>query len=265
MDFLKKNYEKVLFGVVLIGLSVAVAFLPVKIRSEKQNLDEMRNRLLSPKVQPLTNVDLSFATGVLKRASSPVVVALGEPHRLFNPMPWQKTTDGRLVKKDDKNLGPQAVAVTDITPLYLKLTLDSVQVADSPRYVIGIERQAAPTRSQQAKRQSYSKLNEKGDVFTPREVVGSADNPTALILELTDGTRVELSREQPFRRVDGYMADLKYPPENKTWADKRVNETIGPIAGETYKIVAIAKDEVILLAPSGKKTSIRYNAVPEQR
>jgi hypothetical protein len=211
MDFLKKNYEKVLLGAVLIGLAVAVAFLPVKIRSEKQNLDDMRNSLLRPKVQPLTNVDLSFATSALKRASSPVVVAFGEPHRLFNPMPWQKTADGRLVKKDDKNLGPQAMVVTEITPLYLKLTLDSVQVADSPRYVIGIERQAAATRALQAKRQSYSKLNDKNETFTLREVVGPADNPTALILELSDGTPVKLSREQPFRRVDGYMADPSPP------------------------------------------------------
>ena len=46
MDFLKKHYEKVLLGVVLLGLAVAVAFLPFKIASEKQKLEDMRNRLI---------------------------------------------------------------------------------------------------------------------------------------------------------------------------------------------------------------------------
>ena len=61
MDFLKKHYEKVLLGVVLLGLAVAVAFLPFKIASEKQTLEDMRNQLIHPKVKPLTNLDLDPA------------------------------------------------------------------------------------------------------------------------------------------------------------------------------------------------------------
>ena len=48
-------------------------------------------------------------------------------------------------------MGPEAVVVTKITPLYLILTLDSVETnVDNElgaRYVIGVERQAAAARA----------------------------------------------------------------------------------------------------------------------
>ena len=39
---------------------LAVAFLPFKISSEKQKLEDMRNTLIHPKVKPLTNLDLTI-------------------------------------------------------------------------------------------------------------------------------------------------------------------------------------------------------------
>ena len=131
MDFLKKHYEKVLLGVVLLGLAVAVAFLPFKIASEKQKLEEMRNQLIHAPVKPLTNLDLSLPDKVLKQAAAPTRVDFSRPHRLFNPLPWQKAADGRLIKVVDANIGPNALVITKLTPLYLKLTLDGVTAMDS--------------------------------------------------------------------------------------------------------------------------------------
>ena len=129
MDFLKKHYEKVLLGVVLLGLAVAVAFLPFKIASEKQKLEDMRSRLIHPKVKPLTNLDLTLPDTVLKRVAAPAMIDFSAPNKLFNPMPWQKAADGHLIKVDATNIGPNAVTITKMVPLYLKLTLDSVTVA----------------------------------------------------------------------------------------------------------------------------------------
>jgi hypothetical protein len=42
MDFIKKNWEKVLLGVVLVGLTVAVALLPLKVASEREALKTKR-------------------------------------------------------------------------------------------------------------------------------------------------------------------------------------------------------------------------------
>src|ERR1019366_2840560 len=100
MDFLKKNYEKVLLGVVLLGLAVAAAFLPFKIANEKQKLEDMHNALIHPNVKPLTNLDLTVPDSVLKRLATPTMVDFSPPNRLFNPMPWQKAVDGRLLKVD---------------------------------------------------------------------------------------------------------------------------------------------------------------------
>ena len=92
---------------VLLGLAVAVAFLPFKIASEKQKLEDMRNQLIHPKVKPLTNLDLTMPDKVLKRMATPAMVDFSAPNRLFNPMPWQKAVDGRLIKVDATNVGPE--------------------------------------------------------------------------------------------------------------------------------------------------------------
>jgi len=94
MDFIKKHYEKILLGVVLVGLAVAVAFLPFKIAAEKQKLDELVTTSTHPRVKPLTNLDLSFADNTLKRMGTPMLMDLTTSNRLVNPMPWQQTKEG---------------------------------------------------------------------------------------------------------------------------------------------------------------------------
>ncbi len=263
MDFLKKHYEKVLLGVVLLGLAVAVAFLPLKIANEKQTLLNMRQQLINPKVKPLTNLDLTVPDNTLKRVAVPVTLDFSAPNRLFNPMLWQKAADGHLIKADESNIGPKALVITQIIPLYLKLTLDSVTTLGSePRYVIGIENEAAANAHDRYKRQKFCSPQEKTELFTLRGVKATP-NPTnvVVLLELNDTRkRVELSKDQPFRRVDGYMVDLKYPPESKTWKNRRVGAKL-PFNGEEYNIVAISEDEVVLSAKSNqKKWTVKYNA-----
>jgi hypothetical protein len=263
MDFLKKNYEKVLLGVVLLGLAVAVAFLPFKIASEKQKLEDMRNALINPKVKPLTNLDLSLPDRVLKQAAVPAVVDFGPPNKLFNPMPWQKTADGRLIKVDGTNIGPNALTISKMVPLYLKLTLDEVTVTDSgARCKIGVESETALTLKDR-KKQKYCKLGDKNETFAVRDIKAPPDNPTnaTVVLELNDTRqRVELTKDRPFRRIDGQMVDLKYSPENKIWTARRVGALLG-FSGEEYNIVAITENEVILSAKSNsKKWTVKYIA-----
>jgi hypothetical protein len=265
MDFLKKNYEKVLLGVVLLGLAVAAAFLPFKIASEKQKLEDMRNQLIHPNVKPLTNLDLTMPDGVLKRMATPAMIDFSPPNRLFNPMAWQKAVDGRLIKVDATNVGPYAVTIAKMTPLYLTLRLNEVTVIDSgARCKIGVENETA-VNLKDRKKEKYCKLGDKNEVFTLRDVKGLATDPTnaTVVLELNDTRqRVEVSKEQPFRRIDGYMVDLKYAPESKTWTSRRAG--VGaPLSfnGEDYNIVAITENEVVLSAKSNqKKWTIKYTA-----
>jgi hypothetical protein len=263
MDFLKKHYEKIILGVVLIGLAVAVAVLPFFISSEKEKLDQMKSAVLHPKVKPLTNLDLTLPEQTLKRLASPAVIDFGPPNRLFNPMPWQKAADNRLIARE--SVGPSRVVVTNITPLYLVLTLDSVNLSDAgPKYVIGIEKQAAASAGQRNKRQSLCSTNPptKNDTFTMLEVKGKPDEPSQIVVQLNDtGEKAVITKEQPFRRVDGYMADLHYDLEKKVWHNRRANSP-PPLTfnGEEYNIVAINQNEVVLSAKvNGKKWAVKAN------
>ncbi len=263
MEFLKKHYEKILLGLVLILMAVALALLPFFISSEKDKLNDMKSAVLHPKVKALTNLDLSGPEQTLKRLATPAVIDFSAPNRLFDPMPWQKTAEGRLVLRE--SVGPSRVVVTNITPLYLELTLDSVNTSDpaNPQYVIGIEKQAAATPSQRRKTQRLCSMNppSKNETFTMLEVKGKPDDPSQITVQLNDtGEKAVISKDKPFMRIDGYMADLHYDLEKKNWTHQRVNSPPLTFNGEEYKIVAINQNEVVLSAKqNGKKWPIKAN------
>jgi hypothetical protein len=266
MDFLKKHYEKVLLGAVLLGLAGAVGFLFFKIASEKEELERKETELTKPRVTPLPELDLGAYQAVLQRLGASALLDLSVPHKLFNPMPWQKTADGRLIKLDANNVGPKAVVITKLNKLHFELTLDTVSVEDSvPKFLIGVKREAAPNLRDRAKTTRYCKVGDKNDLFLVKEIRGPQDNPTNVVVVLNDtGEEAVLTTDKtnPFRRVDGYTADLKYGPENRILGTNRRANTPPPLTfnGETYDIVAINKNEVILKARSNqKKWSIPYN------
>jgi hypothetical protein len=264
MDFLKKHYEKVLLGFVLLGLVAAVSYLPFKISADKQALDEKRTQLIPKSVKPLTNLDLTIAENALKRVASPAILSFGPPNKLFNPMPWQQKTDGSLVPAT--SVGANAATVTNIIPLFLKITLDNVTVSDvGAKYMIGVQREAALRPADRNKKETYCALNAKNDTFSLREVQGNPEDlgSLKLVLELNDTLeRATVSTNQPFQRVDGYTADINYDPENKKWTKQRVGAKLS-FNFEDYNIVAITQNEVVLSAKSnGKKWTIKYNAAP---
>jgi len=269
MDFLKKHYEKLILGLVLIGLGVAVAFLPFKISSERQMLQDLTTTIVKRPVKPLTNLDLTIQENMLKRMATPALVDFSSSNKLFNPMPWMQTKDNppRLIPSN--KAGPNLAAVTNITPLYLKLSLDGVNMSadsNSAAYVIGITREAAAKVSDRAKKTTYCRINEKKDKegFILVQANGPLDNPTNVVLELLDsGEKVTLTRETkdvPYKRVDGYAADVSYPPEHlPPWKNKRVGDVLR-FNNEDYKIVAINPNELILSANSNqKKWTIKSN------
>jgi len=254
MDFLKKHYEKLILGIVLVGLVVAAGFIPFKVANERKELEEKRTSLIPRSVKPLTNLDLTLPQTSLKRVAEPTILNFSSPHRLYNPMPWQKAANGQLIKYDDSHIGPKAVVINKLTPLYLVITLDNINISDSgPRYVIGVQKEAATQATQRIKKETYSKLNDKNDTFILRKVEGPAENPTKLTIELNDtGEMAVVTKEQPFKRVDGYMADLKYDPEKQTWNNCRVGRVLR-FNGEDYNVVAISSNEVVLSAKSNQK------------
>ena len=260
MQFLKKNYEKILLGLVLVGLVVAVVFLLFLVSSEKQRLEELRNSIINRPVKPLEAPVLTAQEGLIQRATLPVVLDLSTTNRLVNPLRWQKSANGQPFISES-GPGFKILQVIKSTPLYFTISLDSVTLSDSgARYAIGVDQQAGA--KPKGKRQFYVSVGEKKEPFILREAKGPADNPTALVLELTDtGEQGSISKDKPFRRVDGYMVDMKYPPENRTFQNRRIDSTIF-FGGNEYKIVAITQDEVVLSAPNQKKWTIKFSAAP---
>lgn len=259
MDFIKKNWEKVLLGVVLVGLAVAVAFLPLKIKSEKDDLEAIRVQILNPKVKPLEPVDLAGPEALLKRSSTPLVLDFSAGHKLFNPVLWQKTAEGGKIKvQSGKEIGPDALVVVKTTPLYTIVSFDNVTTNETgARYTIGIERQAADKVRDRGKRPSFISADSKSDAVKLITVKGPPENPTELVLELADTLeRISISKASPYKRVDGYLADLRYPPENKPWTARRKDDKL-TFGGGDYNIVAISETEVVVSAGSGKKTTVR--------
>ncbi|HEV2208060.1 MAG TPA: hypothetical protein VG167_04750 [Verrucomicrobiae bacterium] len=257
MDFLKKHYEKIVLGIVLVGLAGAVVFMLFYISNEQQRLTEMSDSVTHPRVKELTNLDMTLSEQALKRVATRVSLDFGPPNRLFNPGAWQKTADNRLIPRE--NVGPAALTVTNIQPLWFRLSLESVEAVEGGyKYVIGIENQADPIPAHRYKKTTYCKLNEKTDMFTITEVHGKPEDPSELVLMLKDsGDKVVVKKDKPYERVDGYSADLAYPLENKTWPTRRVGALL-PFNGEEYNVVAINKTEVVLAAKSnGKKWTIK--------
>jgi hypothetical protein len=266
MDFLKKNYEKLLLGIVLVGLIGALGFLPFFISAQKQSLEDKKNSVRPVNVKPLTNISLMVSEAALKRAASPAMIDFGPPNRLFNPMPWQRAADGHLIPV--AKVGPTALLLTNVRPMYLTLTLESVNtdVSGAPTYIITMEK-PANTGVGKSRNQYSCTPTAKNKVFSVVEVKGKPEDPTELILMMEDTKeRAVVSKTKPFERIEGYMADLRYDPEKKKWDNCRANSRISPplaFNGEEYNVVTLNKDEIVLSAKSnGKKWPIKANPSP---
>ncbi len=260
MQFLKKHYEKILLGMVLAGLIGVLVFMLFYIAADKQAMEDKINSVINTPAKPLVDLDLTTNSAAMTRLQTPLALDFETGNKVFNPFEWVKTPDGRLVRKSTST-GPQMVVVTGITPLYLVLTLDSIATNElGARYVIGVEKQAAPTAAKRRKQQRYVSVGEKpNDTFALLEVKGPPENPDALIVKILDsGETATVTHDKPFRRVDDYMADFRYDPEKKVFRARRANDKVS-FGGTDYLVVEVAQNELIIADQSNqKKTSLPF-------
>jgi hypothetical protein len=264
MEFLKKNYEKVLLGVVVLGLTAAVCALPIIISGKRTALKDLSDKKTHPHVKPLPPLDTAVEDAALQRAQISVRLDFTSKHNLFNPVLWQKQSDGRLLKIATGNeVGPGAVEVVGVNPLYLVLTYGTNSESG---YQISIERQGA-ARDKRNSSTIVSRENNRSEILSLRDVVGPPDKPTELVIELKESNEIiHLMTDKPYKEVQDYTADLKYPLEqNRVWHGQRVGNVL-TFAGAQYKIVAITANTVVLSAQSNnKKTTITFNPASAQK
>jgi hypothetical protein len=259
MQFLKKHYEKFLLGFVLAGLIAVLVFMLFYIATDKQSMEENVNSLIHPSVKPLPDLNLTTNNTAMERLKSPYTLDLETGNKVFNPFEWQKTLDGRMVRK--ASLGAKIAHVTKIEPLYLELSLESVQTNEfGVRYVVSVEDQSAKSASKRQKQRRFVSMGDKpNDIFSLETVKGPPASPESLTLKLVDsGDTATIGPGKPFRRVEDYQADISYEPEKKTFRDRRVGDRMA-FGGTVYQIVEINSHEVVLADLSNqKKTSLPF-------
>jgi hypothetical protein len=258
MDFIKKNYEKVILSLVLLGVVGALIALPFVIQADKNDMSAMTDTVVKHNVKPLDPLDLTPQNNLLNRLQNPYELDFENTNKLFNPLTWKKNADGDLIKiTTGHEIDAEAAEVTKITPLYLILSLESVETNVEVRYVIGIERQFIASRSQRHQT-TVASVGEKKPLFTITQAKGDPAAPDELLLKLADsGETVSISKGKPYQRADAFTADLKFDPEKKTYPNRSVGAQL-TLGEETYNIVAIHQNEVILLDQSNQKKTILH-------
>jgi len=262
MEFLKKHYEKLILSVVLLGLAVVVATLPLKVSKERENQEARKQALIGAPVKPFPPVNLSTNQAVLEKVKTPIKFEISGKHNLFNPVPWEKRPSGELVKiQTGRETGIEAMKVLGTHPLQMIVKLDDVSASDTNaiKYTVTVIRETdkTPRNSRALAKGATSPIG------TIREVIGAPENPTSLLFRLPNGTDVTISKEKPYTEIIGYSADLAYPLTGWTKKDARVGEQIPtPIGNDFYKIVAIKQDQVIFSAKSNQKQTPINSAEP---
>jgi len=259
MQFLKKNYEKILLGLVLAGLIGVLVFMLFYIASDEQAMNDHANIVLNPSATKLPDLDLTTESNAVLRMQSPYVLDFENSNKVFNPMEWRKAADGTMVPV--ATLGAAYVVVTNIQPLYLILALKSVTTNEfGTRYLVTIERQAEKSSSKRRPSDRYVSVGDKNDVFSLLAIKGSPENPDALTVKLLDsGETISVLRNQPYKRVDAYTADFLYNPEKKVFLGRRAGDKIY-FNNTNYDVVDVGPDELTLLDESNqKKTTLRFS------
>ena len=268
MEFLKRNYEKILLSVVLLGLAVVAFWLINQVVNEKENLDKMITGDGGPTHKKISPADTKAAQATLARVKNPGEFTLPLEHRLFNSMKWVRQPDGKIQKitSSDK-FGIPALKITNIKPLFLLISFDSVSdPTGNPRYVVGVTRQAAiEPKYRKGIQKNYGPTTrfviDTNLTLTMKEIRGAPAEPSALILELIEAgvepAEITVTKETPFQKVAGFEVDARYDLENKIFTGRRLNDPLF-FNGETNNIVAITNNQVVVSSQYGKRFTLKY-------
>lgn len=254
MQFLKKNYEKILLAAVVLAALAVVAYLPILVSGEKKQLDEKESSLVTRKPKLLPPLDLQPYQVLSARAQTKV--ELDMTNKLFNPVRWQLDKNGQLFANPAGG-EIEKLQVTKLSPLYFVVSLVTVNPSAGPdmptHYGIGLQHEAALLPTQRSRKTTFVPLNFTTNGFTVLSAEGPEEDPTRITIKLEDlDKEVTITKDQPFKSQEGYTIDLRYPPEQRSMANRRVGDVVS-FGGETYKIIDIKESEVVLLQQSNQK------------
>lgn len=256
-----QHYEKLLLSAMLVVLAVAVWFLWSESERENQKLQQVSAPPARSKTKGVEGVDLGLSQSLLQQARNPAPLELAGPHNLFNPVRWQRRPDGLLVKiQSSKDAGPEALRIEAVRPVYFSITVERTAGWGSCYMAVSNE-MLNPAR--QASVYIYPGLTNRTNVsrfFVLRDVRNPTNDPE-WVLELTNPPSeaertVVVKEDKPYRRIEGWEADLFYPPGSRRFTKVRPGTNWSlRLEGEDYKVVAVSEQAVVL---SGRLNEQQY-------
>jgi len=260
MEFLKKNYEKLVLSVVLLSLAVAAALLPSWVATEKARLGKILKWESETPPKELKPINLITNETALRRLKRPEPVRLLGVHNVFNPVQWKRMPDGNLIKVvTGEEIGPGALKITEIRPLNLIVAYDGVTTGDLVQHRIKVTREADKSSGKRSPTtRPITAVGNRNDIFAVKEIKPKED-PQEFVLEMLDSKQtIVVTKDKPYISVAGYAADLRYEPEKLPFPNRRVEDKL-VFSGDTNKIVAITETAVTVEALSNtKRTTIVY-------
>ena len=257
MDFLKKHYEKLILSVVLLVVAGTAFWLTQKVDSVRTQLAEQLKQSVGGKKKSLKPVDLTNDLVTLKQLSEPYQMTLVGDHSVFNPIRWIRGSDGNP-KPDPRRDLANSLKLIKTDPLNLTVVyLGPTGTGDPYRYQFSVTREYDKKVSNRRPVTVSLTDGTKNEWFYLREVHGPKDASGEVVIELIEGgERVTLTKDKPYSRPRGYQADLRF--DGKDFLARRADDTLN-LSGTSYKVVAIGKDELVVSAPNGTRTTVKLS------
>lgn len=237
MDFLKKHYEKIILGAILLGLVIVAAALPMAVA-------DVRAHIQDKDVQPSAKaayqpMNLATQEMALARLKLPPKLKIVGENLTFNPVLWVTMPNNQLRKITPGERGPEALKIMKVVEVPFLIEFQRV-AANSYHFVITTN--IGPTgKPEKADRYVSNRIGERspGSFFVLKAINGKSEDPDSFSLEM-NGTKqlVTVSKGVPYRRIQEYAVDLRYEPENKFFRDQREGGIL-LFENDAYKIVAI--------------------------
>ena len=264
MEQLKQHYEKGVLAIAMLVMGYVAFTLFNDADAQQTAIQEQKDaRDRGGRKSTLGVIDLSRYSASMAKLNNAQPLTLSNPHNLFNPVQWRRTPQGTVFKVEKgTEIGAGAVRLAKTYPLYTKVEFRGVsQTGNVLRYRFTVTREAEERKKDRIRMTTTvdgENLDDIRKIFTLVKVNGSLSDPTSLTLRMSDGSDdITVVKGEIFSRVDGYTADITYPPNNKQFRNRRSGEKLF-FAEDMHNIVAISESEVVLsTASTSKRTTIR--------
>lgn len=271
----RQHYEKLVLVVVLLLLAGAVWVLYGKSQEENENIRNMTKGYTTKAGKPIAPVSLDPFESAMKSATNRAVLNYSGQHNLLNPVKWQQNRGGGpLIKvQSGKEVGVGAMRIASISPLQLSISYErpATSGADVTGYHTMVTNELATIPRQRRIAQFIGFDPGKNppfptntQVFVLTGLKGPPEAPVEIdaVLKDFDNQKVSFAPGKPYTRTVGYEAELKYPVSGRVYPRLRKDSPV-EIEGETYKVVDIAANKVVLSDDSnGKRYTIDQMVAP---